>query len=174
MNKLITSGFPRSGNYFLKYSLSALYEPKYQISGVQHTTKSFIKNNLTLVPFRNPLDSIASWQIFESKGSLSDDVNFYIRFHSAVLENLDKIILLDFNSFTKDFIYIENRLLDRLQILANKNVTDVEVKAKMLEDGYQLNLPRNNKEEIDKIKAEILKSPYFIECLEIYDQLKVL
>lgn len=172
MNKLITSGFPRSGNYFLKYSLSALYEPKYQISGVQHTTKSFIKNNLTLVPFRNPLDSIASWQIFESKGSLSDDVNFYIRFYSAILENLEKIILLDFDSFTKNFIYIENKLFDTLQILANENVTDVQVKENMLEDGYQLNLPRNNKEELALVKEQLQNTAGFNQCLKLYAQLK--
>jgi hypothetical protein len=52
------------------------------------------------------------------------------------------------------------------------NPTDSEIKLAMLDSGKTINLPVNNKAELDIIKAQITEMPSFEECLELYDSIK--
>ena len=125
-----------------------------------------------MVPFRNPLDSIPSWQKFPSGGCLEEDVKFYIRFYSAVLTNLHKIVLMDFESFTKDIEYIKNKVSKTFNLDSKQNITDFKIKEKMLMNGKNKNLPQNNQEELNIIKEQLTEEPLFIECVKLFNKLK--
>ena len=125
-----------------------------------------------MVTFRNPIDSIASWQRYPSSGNLEADVKYYIRFYSAVLGNLNKIVLMDFDLFIKDIDYIKDKVFKNYGLTTNQFVTDEDVKQAMLTNSKEINLPRNNQEELTRVKEELPNVPGFDKCLELYAQLK--
>ena len=125
-----------------------------------------------MVTFRNPADSIASWQKYPSNGQLEEDVKFYIRFYSAVLDNLNKVVLMDFEYFTKDIDYIKDKVFKNFGIETNRYVTDEQVKQAMLANDKHINLPRNNQEELALVKEQLKTMPDFDKCLELYAKLK--
>ena len=169
--KLITSAYPRSGSTYLNQALNFFYYPKNLPNNNRHTVIAIDNNNLILVPFRNPVDSIASWHKYPSKGILEADVKYYIRFYTGVLNNLSKVILMDFDFFTKDIDYIKNRVLKNFGLTTNKNVTNKDIKKAMLANGKEINLPRNNQEELAQVKEELPNIEGFDKCLELYAQL---
>lgn len=168
---LITSGFPRSGSTYLNQTLNLLYYPNQEVNSNRHTVVAFEQANKIMVTFRNPVDAIASWQKYPSDGNLEADIKYYIRFYSAALDNLNKVVFMDFDYFTKDIDYIENKVFQNFSIKTNNYVTDAQVKEAMLANGKDINLPRNNKEELDKIKAELIQIPEFQDCIDLYNRL---
>jgi hypothetical protein len=172
MRKLTTSAFPRSGSTYLNQALQLLYYPADPVNENRHTVVAIDKSEKIMVPFRNPIDSIASWHKYPSNGLLEADVQYYVRFYSAVLNNLDKVVLMDFDLFTQDLEYIKSRVLDNFGISTNEAVTDAQVKEAMLLNNKEINLPRNNKEELDAVKAILSNLPEFQECVSIYATLK--
>jgi hypothetical protein len=172
---LFISGYPRSGTTYLGQVVNLLFYPeKGSIFDKSHTVKSIEKREKVIVPFRNPLDCIASWHLYPSCGKLHDDVTFYIRFHSAVLENADKVTLLDFNLFIEDIEYIENKILSDFSMQSNNKITVEQVKEEMISNGLTVNLPRNNKEELEEVKQQLINTPKFDQCVELYNNLKAL
>ncbi len=169
---LTTSGFPRSGNTYLNQSLNLLYYPKQEVNFNRHTVAAINKSNRIIVPFRNPTDSIASWHNYPSGGELESDVKFYIRFYSAVLDNITKVVLMDFDYFNKDINYIKNQVLKNFSIETYSFVTDSQIKEAMFTNGKDINLPRNNKEELALVKNQLQNTTGFDKCLELYNQLK--
>ena len=169
---LITSGFPRSGSTYLNQALNLLYYPEQEVNWNRHTVVAIEKANRIMVTFRNPADSIASWQKYPSNGHLEEDVRFYIRFYSAVLDNLNKVVLMDFDYFTKDIEYIKDKVFKNFSIETNRYVTDAQVKEAMLANGKDINLPRNNKEELALVKEQLQNTAGFDKCLELHAQLK--
>ncbi len=168
---LITSGFPRSGSTYLNYAINLLYYSEQECNFNRHTVVAIEKANRILVTFRNPSDAIASWHIYPSNGELQDDIKFYIRFYSAVLDNLHKVVLMDFDYFTKDLDYIKDKVFKNFGIEINRYVTDAQIKETMLASGKDINLPRNNKEELDLIKQQLQNTVGFDQCLNLYSQL---
>lgn len=169
---LFTTGFPRSGNTYLNYSFKSLYYPEENARPNFHSVSSMEKYNHLFVPFRNPEDCIASWHRYPSNGELEEDIKYYLRFYKAALENLDKITLMDFNKFTTSLEYIKDKAKGSLNLDPVANPTDSDIKATMLDSGKTINLPVNNKAELDVIKAQIVEIPSFQECIELYDSLK--
>jgi hypothetical protein len=169
---LITSGFPRSGSTYLNQALNLLYYPEQEVNWNRHTVISIEQADQIMATFRNPIDSIASWNKYPSNGLLEADIQYYVRFYSAVLNNLDKVVLMDFDLFTQDLEYIKSRVLDNFGISTDAAVTDAQVKEAMLLNNKEINLPRNNKEELDAVKAILSNLPEFQECLSIYATLK--
>lgn len=169
---LVTSSFPRSGSVYLNQALNLLYYPNKTPNIQLHTVSSITKLDKVLVPFRNPIDAIASWNIFMDEHTLEADVKFYIRFHSAVLDNLSKAVLMDFDYFTKDIEYIKDKVFKNFGIETNQYVTDSQVREAMLANGKDINLPRNNKEELALVKEQLQNTAGFDKCLELYTQLK--
>jgi hypothetical protein len=66
-----------------------------------------------LVSVRTPLDCIASWANYQlslfnfdltevTEDSVEDDINYYLRFMQAVLDNKDNVVIFDFDEFTTD------------------------------------------------------------------------
>lgn len=169
---LITSGFPRSGSTYLNQSINLLYYPEQEVNWNRHTVVAIEKANRIMVTFRNPADSIASWQKYPSNGHLEEDIRFYIRFYSAVLDNLNKVVLMDFDYFTKDLDYIKDKVFKNFGIETNRYITDSQVREAMLANGKDINLPRNNKEELALVKEQLQNTAGFDKCLELYAQLK--
>lgn len=169
---LITSGFPRSGSTYLNQAINLLYYPEQEVNWNRHTVIAIEKANKIIVPFRNPLDAIASWKNYPLESTLDQDIKFYIRFYKAVLDNLHKIVLMDFDYFTKDIDYIKDKVFKNFGIGTDNYVTDAQVKEAMLFNDKELNLPRNNKEELDAVKTELQGMAGFNECVELYNALK--
>lgn len=169
---LKSCGFPRSGNTYLNQALNLLYYPTEEVNLNKHTVVAIKKATRILVTFRNPIDSIASWHNYPSDGHLKKDVEFYLRFYCAVLENLNKIVLMDFETFTKNIDYIKNQVFNNFGFVTNSNATDYDIKYAMIKNNKKINLPRNNQEELMLIKEELKTMSNFEECLQIHENLK--
>lgn len=169
---LITSGFPRSGSTYLNHSLNLLYYPQEEVNYNRHTVVAIDLSNKILVPFRNPVDAIASWHLYPIESTIEQDINFYIRFYSSVLERQNKVILMDFDKFTADIDYIKDQVFKNFSLSTNRYVADENVKEAMLANDKHINLPRNNKEELQAVKELISNTEGFDKCLELYAQLK--
>ena len=148
MRELITSAFPRSGSTYLNQALQLLYYPTKPVNENRHTIVAIEKADKIIVSFRNPKDSIASWHKYPSNGLLEADIKYYVRFYSYVLDNLNKVVLMDFDNFTQDIEYIKSQVSDNYNLTTDALVTNDEVKTAMLANGKEINLPRNNKEEL--------------------------
>lgn len=172
MKDLITSAFPRSGSTYLNQALQLLYYPTEPVNLNRHSVVAIEKAEKIMVPFRNPKDSIASWHKYPSTGLLEADIKYYVRFYSFVLGNLDKVVLMDFDNFTQDIEYIKSQVADNYSLTTDALVTNDEVKMAMLVNGKEINLPRNNREELDLIKASLESMPEFTECIDLYARLK--
>lgn len=156
----------------MNQALNLLYYPEQKVNITRHTVVSIEKANQIIVPFRNPLDSIASYHIFPGAEKIEFDIKFYIRFYNAILSNLNKIILMDFDHFTKDIEYIKNKILKHFDIITSNQVTDDKIKESMLANGKEANLPRNNKAQLDSVKLQLKEMPEFNECLDLYNTIK--
>lgn len=172
MKDLITSAFPRSGSTYLNQALQLLFYPSDSVNLNRHSIVAIEKSEKIMVPFRNPKDSIASWHKYPSNGLLEADIKYYVRFYSFVLDNLNKVVLMDFDKFTQDIEYIKSQVSVNYNLTTDRLVTDNDVKMAMLVNGKELNLPRNNKAELDLIKASLESMPKFNQCIDLYARLK--
>ena len=169
---LVTSGYPRSGNTYLNQALNLLYYPEFSPNRHRHTVNAIEKADKVIVPFRKPIDAIASWHRYPLRSTVIEDINFYIRFHQAVLDNLGKACLMDFDKFTVSVDYIKERVFENFGINPLHHVTDFDIKSAMISNKRELNLPRNNQEELQTAKELISNTEGFDKCLELYAQLK--
>lgn len=172
MKDLITSAFPRSGSTYLNQALQLLFYPSDPVNLNRHSVVAIEKSEKIMVPFRNPKDSIASWHKYPSHGLLEADIKFYIRFYSYVLNNLNKVVLMDFDKFTQDIEYIKSQVSANYNLTTDSSASNDEVKMAMLVNGKEINLPRNNKEELDLIKSDLESIPEFNQCIDLYARLK--
>lgn len=172
MHEVMIAGYPRSGNIYLSYALQLIYYPDKPWNLPRHTVSSIENNSKVIVPFRNPLDCISSWHSFFSKESIKSHIDFYIRFNTAVIKNMNKITLMDFDLFINDLNYIKYILSKNFGVTPVTEATDYEIKSVMIEKEKEINLPRNNKEELAQIKEQLQSTPGFDNCLELYAQLK--
>lgn len=79
---------------------------------------------------------------------------------------------MDFDLFTKDLQYIKTKVSDNYGLSTDSTATIEQIKESMLSDGKTINLPRNNKTELDAVKAELQGMAGFNECVELYNVLK--
>ncbi len=173
---LKTVGFPRSGNTFLNYSLKLLYYPEEDVNYCYHTTISLNKFLNVIVPLRNPLDSIASWHLlpYLSHGDINDHLRFYLRLSNAFLKNKEKCLFMDFDIFTKDVEYIKNKTNTFFNYNCDKMLSIEDIKDFINKNGFVDSLPRNNKDDLDKVKIDILDNKLYNNCENIYQELKKL
>lgn len=169
--KFVTTGFPRSGNTYLNYSFRSLYYPDNIPNKVFHSASTIEKFDHLFVPFRNPLDSIASWNNYPSNCEIELDIKYYIRFYSHVMNNLNKVTLMNFDYFTKDLEYIKSKVKESINIESIYNVNDEQIKAYMIEDKKNKNLPLSSPDNVSTIKETLANTKSFKECLDIYDNL---
>ena len=171
-NLLVISTFPRSGSTFLNSAINSLYY-KGEPSMNYHTANSLNRSEKIIVPFRNPEESIASWHIFphKDKSTLDMDIRYYLRFYTEVLNKKEKVVLLDFHKFTKDLDYIKDKISNNFGVRPISETSIEEIKNSMLSSGKEINLPRNNANELQNIKNNLVNHKDFNNCLEVYSNL---
>ena len=173
-HRLTTSGFPRSGNVFLNFALKELYfnEDVYEQSHMVLTLK---ENPNSFVPIRKPEDAIASWNLAQKDlplgSNLDNDIKFYIRFHTYVLENINTLNVMDFDKFSVDIEYIKNKVYSAIEINPIKNVTIEEIKSSISETGRIYNLPRDNRDELDMVRNQVVAHSQFNQCKDLYNNI---
>lgn len=172
-NTLHIVGFPRSGNMFLSYVLYKLYaNTDYPYSNVSHKVKRLLEYDKCITPIRNPEDSILSWNLFISQPSKLDlDIKFYKRFHKAVIENMDKIVLFDFNIFSNNIDYVKQKIKIAYDLDTSIPLTIEEAKQLVSETSLlqEYSLPREeDKEEKERVREMLKNSEGFDECEELY------
>jgi hypothetical protein len=180
---LKTAGFPRSGNTFLNFVLKSLYFPTEGMNGTRHEANMFDRYSKLIVPIRNPIDCIASYNnyipLFAIHGmfierDLKKDIAYYLRFYNKVMEYRSKAVVVDFDKFTTDIDYIKEVVDNNFGYTTNVSLTINQAKTNMAMENQDFidNLPRDNKEELDAVKTELQQMPEFAQCMDLYNQLK--
>lgn len=180
---LRTAGFPRSGNTFLNFVLKTLYFPTEEINNTRHEANMFDRHSKLIVPIRNPIDCIASWNnyipLFGIEGmlierNLEQDIKFFLRFYNKVLSVGKNAVVMDFDRFTTSVDYIKDTVKENFGYETDVSLSIEDAKSKMATENENFidNLPRNNQEELNSIKEKLQDIPGFDKCLELYAQLK--
>jgi hypothetical protein len=171
---MLVSAYCRSGQTFTRFALQLLYGV--ELPSTNHKV-SFLRDNAangltTLVTFRNPLDAIASWNNFWQESTLQQDIAFWKRYYTYVIENPKHITLLDFEKFTIDLDY----LVAKIGQEPIADVTIEDVKTFMATHSVDItHLPNPDKAEtLATIKSELETMEEFEKLLPIYEQLKIL
>jgi hypothetical protein len=172
---LVTSGFPRSGNGFVNFAFTKLFNLE-RPNPNTHTVILIEKREHTFVPFRNPLDCISSWHLYQNEFMqkqefIENDLKFYLRFHNSLDKLSDKITLLDFDLFKNDLIYLSTKVTN-LYGVTPSDVTLEEVKMFMNESNREMNLPRNTETEKLEIQQLIKENNLYQECVNVFQSIK--
>jgi hypothetical protein len=150
-NDLSVISYPRSGNFFVANALAAAFKTGsvYMHGG---STASIItaqsNNDFVVVPFRDPLDCIASYNVNSSSQphsanpgiqfTLDDDINYYIRFFTYITKNNKNVVLLDFSKFQNDVSYIVSKIEKVTSLIATDNsISLLEISAATYDPGLK-------------------------------------
>jgi hypothetical protein len=184
----VVSGYPRSGNTFLAFSISELYETKDEYLIRSHSTVS-IKTNLdknkdVCVAIREPLQAISSWHhfrtqraelnlcqdtVYNKKGlTLDADFNFYIRYYSFVQEYLDKIALMNFAKFSNNSNYIMNKIFNKFNKKPVVNLSSEVLHNKLKAKGGRNFLPRPQNSVRAQIEHQVATHPLYKDVVDLY------
>jgi len=176
----IVCGYPRSGNTYLNHYVSMAYGDG-EFKGNWHTEDK-VRNSTgkVMVSIRNPLDCIASWANYQlslfnfdltevTEDSVEDDINYYLRFMQAVLDNKDNCVIFDFDEFTTDLSYADS-LISEVGLTKIVSVSDAGVKAAMNENQRQRNLPEDT--DLSAIKTMVQNNSKYADCVAIYNAVK--
>jgi hypothetical protein len=170
--EICLEAFPRSGNSFAHRFLTSVKDIK--IAHHTHSVanlKSSIRNNIpTFVLIRNPIDTIASFTLMQLETtnrniveSIGYSIEYYRQFYQYVLENRDKITLIDFNELTKN----PKKFLEIIESHSNvelPELDDSEIEKKVneaisrIDEGFKKGrrkYPAIPEKERDKKKDEI-------------------
>jgi hypothetical protein len=97
-NRIVSAGFPRSGNTFLWQLLQQSF-PKVNVIEFTHNVNTLdIKD--CIVPLRNPYQAVPSWGAFSGEQNLEAIAKWYLRFNSKVFLELDNLLVIDFNQLS--------------------------------------------------------------------------
>lgn len=169
--KLQVCGFPRSGNVFLSYLLREVYYPRVNTSMPYHSEDAFDKFNNLIVPVRNPIDAIASFNNFILPHNIQDDINLYISINTKALNSLDSIFL-NFNQFTSDVEYVKGIIKNNFNLDPMNNPTIEDIKQSILKEDHEIHLPNPERyEAIESTKLVLSNMPEFQDCVNIYNTL---
>lgn len=94
ITKLVSAGFPRSGNTFLNQILKKSF-PKVNVVEFTHNVNTLDFFNC-IVPIRNPYHAVPSWGAFSGEQNLESTAKWYIRFNTKVLEKINDLLVIDF------------------------------------------------------------------------------
>jgi hypothetical protein len=180
--RLIVEGFPRSGNTFLRCGLDHMYPEPLVIISHNHTVnmiKEAAGKDMVVSPVRDPLKAISSWYLFQRQPyghpyrlpNISSDVNYYIRYVSALLEHKEDILFVDFTKFIQGFDYVAKALLATYGISTDSVPTTDFVKEVLIKIERPYGLPQDNKEKLLEIQEQVRNNPKFTEALDLYGNL---
>ena len=175
---MIVSGFPRTGQTFFCHALHLMYNVNLQ--SAKHTVKGVERNILlnkkSIITFRHPIDSIASWHQMNKSKDLLQDIKFWNRYYSFVINNMDNLILANFNRFTKSLSYIENIIYANFNELPKCKVDDKMIKNHILTfSSEKYHLPSKTRErELDKIRKLLAETPETNDLVSLYKKMLII
>lgn len=167
-------GIPRSGNVFLSYALSEMYDVERQNRPI-HSERALKTINYIVLPIRNPEQCILSTMNISSNQYNEDMINFLVKryntFMKQVVRYRYKMSILNFDIFINDLDYVAKKLNKKFNYpldLKIKNNTQEIIKNKMLINDKIINLPRKYTIDVEKVKSIINKSYKIEECITSY------
>jgi hypothetical protein len=122
----IVCGFPRSGNLYLH---SVLQNSFPQINFYEKVG-SIISLNLqnSIVPIRNPYYSVPSWSVFNNEPNLESIACWNLRFLQKVLDNMENLIIVDFNELIIDYTKVVKKVSEKFKEKSvNPNVNSFKI-----------------------------------------------
>jgi hypothetical protein len=179
---LFIAGTTRSGNTFLEVVLSSMYKNKNIISKHDHTVVYLlnrIDNENIITPLRNPLDSIASHYTFKNflgrnqiDQSIDMDIKYYTRYYKFINDNFNKILVLDFDIFTKNLSYISDSIKEKFNIEKTDEV-DLDLISQYMERNRSLFFNKRDEAIVtQEVKDMVSSSIEFKNVVIEYNNIK--
>lgn len=183
---LTVEGFPRSGNTFAVAKLHAK-NPELVIAHHLHSASQVrrsVKFGLpTLILFREPIDSLASWLQREPDLDLQSAAKLYLNFYAEVLSERQSVVLSDFTqtvgSFEDRVGILNARFGTRFEVSSDLAARQL-ISARSLSKGNHVEYLHGSRVNLRKSQLDVLKSHVSsqVKCrgeLEaIYSSLKVI
>lgn len=181
VKSILIDGFPRSGNIYLSYLTAFAFKNCEQRTGLNsvHNTESLVEGPLrfdaTVVPVRNPIDSIKSFIAFYNLDTSDTRSMFKIaadnlEWMKLIKLNKDKLIIVDFNILISNPEIIVNKIAKVIKELPFE-YTDQEVIDRINEDGMSLNLPNDVTSNADIDLSNPLIAEVIEEATVIYNEI---
>lgn len=181
VRSILIDGFPRSGNFYLSYLTAFAFKNCEQRTGLNdiHDKESLTEGpkrfDATVVPVRNPIDSIKSFIAFYDMDTTDDKAIFQLavdnlQWMKLTKENKDKLIVVDFNTLISNPEVIVNKIAKTIKELPF-DYTNEEIIARMNEDGMSRNLPNQITSNTDVDISNPLIAEVIAEATEIYNEL---
>ncbi len=185
---IVIEGFPRCGNTFAVASFKHSNQDL-EIASHVHLPYQIIFSKKYKTPaiflIRNPLDSISSLMIRDSKYTIQDAILYYIKFHQIVIKYKTHAIISDFTSTINDFPSIIKKLNNKMgtnfQYHDNTKETILKIKNHLKQEeiekygkGYEkvFGLPSNKRDkEKSQLISEIKKNKNYKLANEMYSSL---
>lgn len=178
---ILIDGFPRSGNIYLSYLTAFAFKNCEQRTGLNsvHDKDSLTEGpkrfDATVVPVRNPLDSIKSYIAFYNMDATDEKLVFQLatdnlEWMKLTKANKDKLIVIDFNVLISDPQAVVNKIAKTIKELPFE-YTNEEVIARINEDGMSLNLPNDTTSNTVIDVSNPLIAEVIAEATEIYNEL---
>lgn len=150
-----------------------MYFPEDNRNGVDHMTITIKGREKTLVNIRKPEECIVSWHLFKHKvrhlPDLDSDINFYIRYHSAIKENIDKCIVMEFDKFTTSHKYIEDKVYNVFNIIKVQDYDLEKIKEGIIKDEPVRHLPGDSYTNREEVKMNLINHEKYNQCLDLYN-----
>jgi hypothetical protein len=99
--EFVVGGFPRSGNMYLYSVLQTHFPTVSFVEKVGHISSLKLTNSI--VPIRNPYESVPSWSVFGQEKNLENIALWNLRFLKSILFYNKSLIIVDFNVLIKDY-----------------------------------------------------------------------
>lgn len=147
--RLISSGFPRSGNTFLNQLLEQSF-PDVDVVEFTHNTNTL---NIAgcIVPLRDPYKSVPSWCTFSGEQDLEATARWYMRFNTKVLNNINNLFVVDFVELSTNPLSVVNKISNQFNLFP--------VKVNYL--NIDKNTSQRNYQDYD--------SPLMKDCYKLYE-----
>jgi len=136
--RIISAGFPRSGNKFLNNLLSQTFPGK--VNDFTHSVQTLETLNC-VVPIRNPYQSVPSWSAFSGEQNLEAIARWYMRFNSKVLDNINNLIVIDFVELSTNPLSIVDKVSNHLDLIPKEIDTSVLNKNSKFREYKEYNSP---------------------------------
>lgn len=112
--RLVSSGFPRSGNTFLGQLLEQSF-PDVDVVEFTHNTNTLDIAGC-IVPLRNPYKSVPSWCTFSGEQDLEATARWYMRFNTKVLNNINNLFVVDFVELSTNPLTVVNKISNQFNL----------------------------------------------------------
>ena len=136
--RIISAGFPRSGNKFLNDLLSQGFPGR--VDDFTHSVHTLEIPNC-VVPIRSPYQSVPSWSAFSGDQDLEAIAKWYMRFNTKILDRIDNLIVIDFIELSTNPLSIVEKVSNYLGLISKEIDTSVLNKNSKFKEYKEYNSP---------------------------------